>query len=131
MTLDEAIKHCEEKAEELRRWSAISRNGSAEEADCLECAREHEQLAEWLKDYKQLKEQRPQGEWIEHTEKITLDTYYECSNCKEPWTTIEGTPWQNMMNFCPNCGASMKPKTCTNCETFGEGCEDCEVNDDD
>lgn len=52
--------------------------------------------------------QRPKGEWIERTERITLDTYYECSNCKEPWTTIEGTPWQNMMNFCPNCGARMK-----------------------
>ena len=53
-------------------------------------------------------EARPPGEWIEHTERITLDTYYECSNCKEPWTTIEGTPWQNMMNFCPNCGAKMR-----------------------
>ena len=52
--------------------------------------------------------ERPQGEWIERTEKITLDTYYECSNCKEPWTTIEGTPWDNGMNFCPNCGARMK-----------------------
>lgn len=53
-------------------------------------------------------EERPQGEWIERTNRITLDTYYECSNCKEPWTTIEGTPWQNMMNYCPNCGAEMK-----------------------
>ena len=51
---------------------------------------------------------RQQGEWIERTERITLDTYYECSNCKEPWTTIEGTPWDNGMNFCPNCGARMK-----------------------
>ena len=74
---------------------------------------------------------RPQGQWIEHTERITLDTYYECSNCKEPWTTIEGTPWNNGMNYCPNCGASMKPKTCTNCETFGHDCGDCKVGDDD
>ena len=54
--------------------------------------------------------ERPQGEWIECTERFTLDTYYECSNCKEPWITIEGTPWQNMMNFCPNCGADMRGK---------------------
>lgn len=53
-------------------------------------------------------EARSQGKWIERTERITLDTYYECSNCKEPWTTIEGTPWQNMMNYCPNCGAKME-----------------------
>ena len=62
-----------------------------------------------VEENEQLKEEleRPQGEWLEHTERITLDTYYECSNCKEPWTTIEGTPWQNMMNYCPNCGAKM------------------------
>ena len=51
---------------------------------------------------------RPHGTWIERTDRITLDTYYECSNCKEPWTTIEGTPWDNGMNFCPNCGADMR-----------------------
>ena len=40
MTLDEAIKHCEEVAEEQ------------EEKECLECAAEHRQLAEWLKELK-------------------------------------------------------------------------------
>ena len=41
MTLDEAIKHCYEKA------------------DCSECGQEHKQLGEWLeelKHYKQLEE---------------------------------------------------------------------------
>ena len=51
--------------------------------------------------------ERPKGEWIEYQDE-NLDTYYECSICREPWTTIEGTPWQNMMNFCPNCGADMR-----------------------
>ena len=51
---------------------------------------------------------RPHGTWIERTDRITLNTYYECSNCNEPWTTIEGTPWDNGMNFCPNCGADMR-----------------------
>lgn len=37
MTLDEAIKHAEEKADEL---------------GCTECANEHRQLAEWLKELK-------------------------------------------------------------------------------
>lgn len=36
MTLDEAIKHCEAKAK----------------VDCSECAKEHRQLAEWLKELK-------------------------------------------------------------------------------
>lgn len=46
MTLDETIKHAEEVAD----------------YDCynekqLKCADEHKQLAEWLRDYKRLKEQ--------------------------------------------------------------------------
>lgn len=48
MTLDEAIKHAEEVAD----------------SDCyndkqFKCADEHRQLAEWLKDYKRMKEQEP------------------------------------------------------------------------
>lgn len=43
MTLDEAIKHCEDKYHEL-----IFKAECGEE-DCYECAREHKQLAEWLK----------------------------------------------------------------------------------
>ena len=34
-------------------------------------------------------------------------TYYDCSACGESWTTIDGTPLQNNMNYCPNCGAKM------------------------
>ena len=53
MTLDEAIKHWEEKTEAL--YKAIPCDG------CVfnECANEHRQLAEWLKDYKRLLEQEP------------------------------------------------------------------------
>lgn len=65
MRLDEAIKHCKEKAKELsdkayREWGVSM---TEEEAyDCNECAREHEQLAKWLEDYKRLLEERPQGD---------------------------------------------------------------------
>lgn len=31
---------------------------------CRECAEEHRQLAEWLKDYKRLLEQEPKTKWI-------------------------------------------------------------------
>ena len=54
LTLDEAIKHCEEKAREQRAkaehfdsWGKLSQKAID---DCLECAKEHEQLAEWLKE---------------------------------------------------------------------------------
>lgn len=45
MTLEEAIKHCEKVAEQL----------SSEEC-CDECAADHWQLAEWLKELKAYKE---------------------------------------------------------------------------
>lgn len=44
MTLDEAIKHCEEKEKEQ------ALNG------CFACAEEHKQLAEWLKELKARRE---------------------------------------------------------------------------
>ena len=44
MTLDEAIKHCEEKEKEQ------ALNG------CFTCAEEHKQLAEWLKELKRYRE---------------------------------------------------------------------------
>lgn len=41
MTLDEAIKHCKERASQ----------------DCSECAKEHLKLARWLEELKMLREQ--------------------------------------------------------------------------
>lgn len=50
--------------------------------------------------------ERKKGKWIEQEDSWD-GMYYECSACGEPWTTIDGTPWDNGMKFCPNCGASM------------------------
>lgn len=49
MTLDEAIKHCEEKAKELKN-----------QYGCLACAEEHEQLARWLRELKWRREAEEQ-----------------------------------------------------------------------
>ena len=67
MTLDEAIKHAEEVAEENQERAnstiLMERNGTKflydgeEYRKCCKCAEEHRQLAEWLKDYKRLLEQ--------------------------------------------------------------------------
>lgn len=58
MELDEAIKHCEDKAKELRKEKRImALTGREQEwADCLQCAEEHEQLAEWLTELKAYRE---------------------------------------------------------------------------
>ena len=47
LTLDEAIKHCEEKT------------------DCTQCGEEHKQLAEWLKELQKYKDLEEQGRLIE------------------------------------------------------------------
>lgn len=65
MTIDEAINHAEEVAEEKESEAQNLRYSKLDwryEADkCFECANEHRQLAEWLKELKQLREQT---KWI-------------------------------------------------------------------
>ena len=43
MTIEEAIEHCKEQAAKLRTTG---------DYECVECATEHEQLAEWLVELK-------------------------------------------------------------------------------
>ena len=62
LTLDEAIKHCEEVAEE-QEWQAyksVSRT-YVERMSCEECAKEHRQLADWLRE---LKAYREFADWL-------------------------------------------------------------------
>ena len=47
------------------------------------------------------------GKWIETEDNITFDTMYKCSECGEEFMLIDGTPTQNLYNYCPNCGAKM------------------------
>jgi len=46
------------------------------------------------------------GRWIEN-QGYDDDYYYTCSVCKCDWTTIDGTPTENNMRYCPECGAKM------------------------
>ena len=124
MTLDEAIKHCKEKTEHLRDGVRTCKSMTvAEQADCLECANEHEQLAEWLEDYKRLlgeksyamgyqdgledglMDMRPQGKWID--EDNGCFNFKKCSVCNEAAEWLDGGS-QLLSNFCSNCGARMK-----------------------
>lgn len=57
-----------------------------------------------IQEMKATQPERKTGRWIEWDEDCT----WECSSCGEPWTLIEGTPKQNGMNYCPNCGARME-----------------------
>lgn len=62
MTLEEAIKHCEEVAEEKESICNVIENKGENWTDsgknyydiCKKCASEHRQLAEWLKALKEI-----------------------------------------------------------------------------
>ena len=55
MTIDEAIKHAREKAEENRKDACFT-SVPWHAKDCEKCAEEHEQLARWLEELKQYRE---------------------------------------------------------------------------
>ena len=63
LSIDEAIAHAREVANEQKRRSGICVQNNSEcdkFSACLKCSKEHEQLAEWLtqlKEYQQLEEQ--------------------------------------------------------------------------
>ena len=75
MTLDEAIKHAREKAEENRKGATYNFPTLSDYYDmCLKCAEEHEQLAEWLEELKKYREMN-----IVH-----------CKDCKHWGTGVAG-----------------------------------------
>lgn len=56
MTIDEAIRHCEEVAENNDGIADTFEYSLKIKADCRECAAEHRQLAEWLRELKWYRE---------------------------------------------------------------------------
>ena len=118
MTIDEAIKHAEEVAEENQRVVDTGIVFNDVSIDMLYCddtevieehlanyqrhAEEYRQLAEWLKELKQLREPKT-GHWI-----LTIEDWnkWTCSECgfKER-TDIHVTLGYC---FCPKCGAKME-----------------------
>lgn len=112
--IDEAIKHCLEKAEELKRQYDFYDHWDDEEKiraeECLECANDHLQLAQWLTELKNYQ-----------------DPNRKCSNCKynsqcgpdyERYAqTTEGTLYKHKVSGvlklvikhpkCKNCSATV------------------------
>jgi hypothetical protein len=84
MTLDEAIKHAEEVAEEkqlkahnlkqCKDYGNPKSTITSGVGECETCADEHRQLAEWLKDYKRLLEQPTSDDCVSRAETIKAIT---------------------------------------------------------
>ena len=112
MTLEEAIKHAEEVARSCEfdtDWGManhfIDRSGVA---DVIKCGEEHRQLAEWLKELRDYKEQKlpsaeqKKGRWI-----LTINMWC-CSECASiaPYYYMSGK--QKKSKYCYVCGAKME-----------------------
>lgn len=80
MELNEAIKHCHEKAEEIRKANEEMPTDCKLSEDLCECAREHEQLAEWLEELKDYREGKRTCENCKHQDKA--EDQYPCSICR-------------------------------------------------
>ena len=78
MTLDEAIKRAEEAAEEQDMKAGFETDypcyqmSDTERNQYKECAEEHRQLAEWLKELKQLREQEPCDDCISRQAALSM-----------------------------------------------------------
>lgn len=111
MTIDEAIKHCEEVAEEkeAQAWEAQLQEEYRTIKPCKECAEEHRQLAEWLKELKSFKEKdEPKAVRYEgdgYADGSMVYDYAYCPNCNHE-TEVDSENWG--CDFCPNCGQRLR-----------------------
>ena len=67
LTIDKAIAHAREVARENKyraEHKSFHRNDKDEISACLQCAEEHEQLAEWLKELQHYKDLEEQGRLV-------------------------------------------------------------------
>lgn len=102
MTLDEAIKHAEEVAQD--KWyeyqDCLEAHDMESANECVECGNEHEQLAEWLKE---LRDRRMKtGAWIDAD--MPIGYYANCSECGYQIDVHENRGYPN---YCEHCGARM------------------------
>ena len=89
MTIDEAIAHAREVAEKQRKdndkceyKAEYGCKGCADyySKPCIECAEEHEQLAEWLEDYKRIKMLIPIEQALKNEYNKAIDDLLEDAN---------------------------------------------------
>lgn len=90
MTLDDAIKYCDEAAEEKENEGKLLCQSEAASSGCLTCTNNHRQIAEWLRDYKRLKEQMSCGDCI--SRQAVLDMLQMRISGKELYKAIYDLP---------------------------------------
>lgn len=110
MTLDEAIAHAKEVAKEnyLQGMLCHANPNDSELDKCIECGREHEQLAEWLQElklYREIGTLEEVKESIEkqHPKKPDKSGVIGNDGIFHEINGINGVPY----DLCPNCGKNL------------------------
>lgn len=88
LNLDDAIKHCEEVAEEQEKLCKVNDSFNFAQPKWKECGEEHRQLAEWLKEYKRLKEQDPCEKAVSVQDCINAIENTDCELSPQAWKEI-------------------------------------------
>lgn len=57
-----------------------------------------------IADLPSIQTEQKEGRWVYMKD---CENWF-CSNCKDIFMLLEGTPKDNDYNYCPNCGAFMK-----------------------
>ncbi|MBP5432212.1 hypothetical protein [Ruminococcus sp.] len=100
MTIDEAIKHCEEVAEQqeadsfIDRWSDDDEWSESLKENCRQCAADHRQLAEWLRELKEAKRLLRLA-----VEDFNCDIDSICAICKHN-DLVDGCPYIERYSEC-------------------------------
>lgn len=112
MTIDEAIAHAREVANEQKRRSGICVQNNSEcdkFSACLKCSKEHEQLAEWLTQLKEYQQLEGQGRLIKLPCKVGDTLYRLVPNLYRKYVEIKIAQFvinKNEIYFTTNKGAS-------------------------
>ena len=105
MTLDEAIKHAEEVAQEkgYEYQDCLDVHDMENAMECGKCGEEHRQLAEWLKE---LRERKSKCKWIRYDHRTICPQNHDVDN--PYWRIPENT---ECLKYCPYCGKEIEVAT--------------------
>lgn len=108
LSLDEAIKHAEAVADANERLCEIV-HSAVQLSNYGKCAKEHRQLAQWMKELKSLKgKEEPRAVHYEGDGyadgKMVYDMAY-CPCCNH-YFEEDSENWE--CDFCPNCGQRLR-----------------------
>ena len=104
ISIDEAITHAREVAERNRKqWkNCPAKRDTREHLTCEECAEEHEQLAEWLEELKELRKIKEdyakgmQTSYATFMYKKAIDDFVEA--CENQFIAMYGQRYIDMRN---------------------------------